>query len=270
VSEESTVGPSDLEVLQVKYGDRVTRKSIVFYEFDKTGQADAEQPMDYSFWVARNHDTVILVDTGYPIGERDWLGEVSRVPTPGGLELLGIKPLDVSLVIATHFHYDHIGYLHLFANAQIVAGRAEYHYWRRKFDENGLDGEFATAADLAAVERADAEGRLRLVDRPTDVFPGIRVYPVGGHCPGQLFVFVQSKTVPLILASDAAHLLAQVEKGWAFVAHTDLGQMRDALSLMSDLSHRTGAAVIPGHDPIVRASYPAIDGPAHDIATILG
>lgn len=89
---------SELQVLQVKYGDRTTRKNVVFHGFADTGEPDADQPMDYSFWVARADRTVVLVDTGYDIAAHDWLGEVSRTPVPEGLRLLCIAPEDVTLV----------------------------------------------------------------------------------------------------------------------------------------------------------------------------
>lgn len=265
-----TVGHDELSVLQVKYGDRVTRKSVVFHRFAESGEPDAEQPMDYSFWVARNETAVVLIDTGYDISRHDWLGEVSRTPTPDGLRLLGIDPADVQLVIATHFHYDHVGYIDLFTNAQIVASRSEYDYWTGKYAENELAGEFATVRDVTAIMRAGDEGRLRLVDGETAVFPGITVFPVGGHCPGQLLTYVESKSGPLILASDAIHLSEQLERGWPFFAHTDLDEMKHAIAFARTLSASTGAPVIPGHDPRVRADYPAVDGPASTIATVLG
>lgn len=263
-------GGGNFNVLQVKYGDRVTRKSIVFHDFASTGEPDADQPMDYSFWIARNHEHLVLVDTGYPISEHDWLGEISRTPSPEGLALLGIDPLDVDIVIATHFHYDHVGYIDLFRNATIVAARVEYDYWTAKYAENGLVGEFATVADVTAIMRANDEGRLRLVDGEEEIVDGLRVYPVGGHCPGQLLVFVESASGPRILASDAVHLGEQVEKGWPFFAHTDLEEMKRALAFATSLSESTGAPIIPGHDPRVAAQYPAIDGPAHEIVTVLG
>ena len=51
------------------------------------------------------------MDTGYDIAAQDWLGEISVMPTPDGLKLIGLDPLDVDMVITSHFHYDHIGYL---------------------------------------------------------------------------------------------------------------------------------------------------------------
>lgn len=258
------------EVLQVKYGERVTRKSVVFHDFASYGEPDGDLHMEYNFWVIRSGDEVILLDTGYDIPARDWLGEISVKPTPEGLALLGIDPLGVAMVITSHFHYDHIGYLRLFDNAQVVSGRSEYDYWFAKWRNDELDGEFAVAEHLAAVRKAEQDGRLWLVTEETEVRPGITVYPVGGHCPGELLTLVHGRSGPLILAADAAHFYEQIEHEWPFFAFTDLQEMRDALAFITELSRNTGAVVVPGHDGRVRERFPAVPGEAAEVATVLG
>ena len=58
------------------------------------------------------------------------------------------------MVITSHFHYDHIGYLSLFENARVVSGQKEYDYWFAKRDANALEGEFTTEDNLVPVEKA--------------------------------------------------------------------------------------------------------------------
>lgn len=266
---ESAAPSVPLEVVQVTYGERVTQKSVVLHDYASYGRPDGDLQMDYNFWVIRAGDTVILKDTGYDISARDWLGEQVVKDTPDALALLGIDPAEVTMVITSHFHYDHIGYLGLFTNAQVVSGAAEHEYWFGKWDNQQLEGEFTIAEHLQAVRKAEQEGRLRLISGETEVFPGITVYPVGGHCPGELLTLVRARSGPLILASDAAHFYEQIENEWPFFAFTDLGQMRAALSFITKLADETGATVIPGHDGRVREKFPSVEGPASDIATVL-
>jgi glyoxylase-like metal-dependent hydrolase (beta-lactamase superfamily II) len=262
-------GTDGVTVWQVKYGERVVRMSEVFHDFEQYGVPDAELAMDYNFWVVWSQGRTILVDTGYDIAKKDWLGEISVTPPPVGLELIDVDPLSVDMVITSHFHYDHIGYLQLFERAEVVAGRAEYDHWFAKFRADALEGEFSTAYDLAAVERAETEGRLRLVDAPTEVFPGITVYPVGGHCPGEILPEVQTADGPLILAADAAHFYEQIEHGWPFFAYSDIEQMKSALTFLQQRISDTGATVVPGHDARVRDRFPAAPGNAGRVANVL-
>jgi glyoxylase-like metal-dependent hydrolase (beta-lactamase superfamily II) len=296
----ATSSTDALEVIQVKYGERITQKSAVFHDYAGYGQPDGDLHMEYNYWILRRGDQLILFDTGYDISARDWLGEISVLPTPESLKLLGVDPLAVSMVITSHFHYDHIGYLGLFENAQVVSGareheywfgklhydhigylslfanaqvvsaQAEYDYWFAKWASDSLDGEFTIAEHLEAVRAAEQEGRLLLVDKQADVWPGVTVYPVGGHCPGELVTLARSRSGPIILAADAAHFYEQLENEWPFFAFTDLGEMRRALAFIKQLASSAGAVVVPGHDGRVRDRFPALDGTAASIATVLG
>ena len=104
----ATLGPAD-QVLSVRYAHRRVRRSEVFHEYDTYGVPDATLDMDYNFWVVRDDDGITLVDTGYDVPARDWLGEIAATPTPECLRLLDIAPESVTRVITSHFHYDHIG-----------------------------------------------------------------------------------------------------------------------------------------------------------------
>lgn len=266
MSESATAAVS---VWEVKYGERVVRKSDVLNDYAQYGLPDGDLDMNYNFWVIRSGDTVILLDTGYDIPKFDWLGEISVTPTPAALEILGIDPLDVDMVITSHYHYDHIGYLGLFANAQVVSAKAEYDYWIGKLEAGQLEGEFSTPDDLAPVVKAQQEGRLRLISEETEVFPGITVYPIGGHCPGELLTRIDTADGGLIMSVDAAHFYEQIENEWPFFAFTDLQEMKDGLRFINELAERTGATVIPGHDARVRDRFPAAPGEAGAIATVL-
>jgi glyoxylase-like metal-dependent hydrolase (beta-lactamase superfamily II) len=259
----------DLAIWQVKYGERSVLKSEVFDDFAALGVPDGSLAMDYNFWVLRGSAGTILYDTGYDIARRDWLGEISTTPPPVGLELIGVDPAAVDLVITSHFHYDHIGYLHLFTNARVVAAQAEYDFWFAKLAANGLAGEFATVADVQAVAAARDAGRLELVTEPAEVHPGLHVYPIGGHCPGQLLLRADGPSGSTILASDAAHFYEQVEHGWPFFAYTDRDAMIRGFDFIRELARSTAAVVVPGHDGRVRDLFPAAPGPAAAVATVL-
>src|ERR1700735_5545798 len=51
-----------LEFIQVKYGERVTRKGLVLDDYAAYGEPDGDLHMEYNFWVMRDGDTVMLLD----------------------------------------------------------------------------------------------------------------------------------------------------------------------------------------------------------------
>ncbi|MCS5723907.1 N-acyl homoserine lactonase family protein [Herbiconiux sp. CPCC 203407] len=260
-----------LSLIQVKYAERTAIKSRVFHEYAQHGLPDGELAMDYNYWIVRDGETVILLDTGYDVSEAEWLGEREVTAVPETLDVLGIDPSRVSLVVLSHYHFDHIGWLRLFPHAQVVAGRAEDEFWFGKLrTEEGLDGEFVDPRHLIEVQRARDEGRLTLIDAPTEIHPGIVVHPVSGHCPGQLLALVDTASGPRIVASDVAHFYEQIEHGWTFFVHSDLDDMRRSFETLRDLGAQHGAEIIPGHDARVRDRYPALPGAAGRFANLLG
>lgn len=260
---------SAMSVWSVKYGERVVKRSDVFHDYAQYGQPDGELDMDYDFWLIRSNGSTILLDTGYDIPKFDWLGEISVTPTPEGLRIIGVEPSDVNMVITSHYHYDHIGYLGLFRNAQVVSGQREYDYWIAKLKAGQLEGEFSTEDDLRPILAAENDGRLRLVSEKTEIFPGITVYPIGGHCPGELLTHIATADGGLIMTVDAAHFYEQIEHEWPFFAFTDLDEMKAGLSFINQLARETGATIIPGHDARVRDRFPAAPGDAGEVATVL-
>jgi glyoxylase-like metal-dependent hydrolase (beta-lactamase superfamily II) len=104
------IDPTELgvaaQVLSVRYARRQVRRSEVFHDYGSYGLPDATLDMDYNFWVIRDSDGITLVDTGYDVAARDWLGEIPVTSTPDCLHLLGIDPASVTRVVTSHFHYD--------------------------------------------------------------------------------------------------------------------------------------------------------------------
>jgi glyoxylase-like metal-dependent hydrolase (beta-lactamase superfamily II) len=260
---------TSLQIWQVRYAERVARKGYVFHDYAQYGLPDGPIPMDYSFWVIRSADAIILFDTGYDLPEYNTHDEVHVATPEEGLAKLGIRPDDVDLVIVSHFHYDHIGYLGLFERATVVAHRRERDHWFARWDAGELSGALVNPRHLAFVRKAEQQGRLHLVDAVAEVYPGITVYPVSGHSPGEILARVETAAGSFILASDAAHFYEEIELGWPFFTFSDINEMREGFAFINALAAQTGSTVIPGHDGRTRERFPAAEGDASDVAVRL-
>jgi len=140
--------------------------------------------MPYGFVLARNADRVVLVDAGFEaVGSGDWMRVKFHVdPYVSPVAMLrsaGVEPEQVTDVIVTHAHYDHMGSLGSFPHARYYLQRQELEKWKWAL---GLGPRFSaiTAAcnpdDVAAAERLVAEGRMRLLDGAvSELLPGISV-----------------------------------------------------------------------------------------------
>ena len=81
---------------------------------------------------------------------------------------------------------------------------------------------------------------------------------VGGHSPGQISLVVNGLDGPVLLASDAVHYYEELERGLPFEIYVDLAEMVAGYGLLRALVERTGAVLVPGHDPLVTERFPPV------------
>lgn len=257
------------EVLAVRYGYVSIPKSEVFYSFHSYGEPDALLRMDYYFWVLSSGTTTIVVDTGFNplVGRRR--GRTCSYPPLEALARLDIDPKSVSTLILTHFHYDHIGNVSAFLNADVVVDEQELAFWRSPGSTRFQFARSIEADELAHIDQIQAEGRLRLLGPKEVVMPGITALRVGGHTPGQMIVIVDTAVGPLVLASDAIHFYEELEKDRPFEVLADLDHTYQAFTTLRGLSETIGARIVAGHDPSVFESFPSLEGDCADFVVKL-
>jgi glyoxylase-like metal-dependent hydrolase (beta-lactamase superfamily II) len=239
------------EVLAVRYGTLPSRKSELYYRYESYRDPDGAAALDYYFWVLRRGGTTILVDTGFDPAAAERRGRTCLLPPLEALAELGIGPADVSAIVVTHLHYDHTGNLHAFPDARLFVPARELEFWTGDYARRPQFAPHAEREDVAHVERAAQEGRVRLTQGTEEILDGVQVVTVGGHSPGQQVMVVESDAGPVVLTSDAVHLYEELELDRPFAVMHDLEQMYAAYDLVHDLARSRGAVVVPGHDPEV-------------------
>ncbi|WP_044439539.1 N-acyl homoserine lactonase family protein [Agreia bicolorata] len=261
------------EVLIVKHGTRQTVKSDVFLNFPLYGEPDESIQMDYFFWVIRNAERTVVVDTGYSAHGGEVRARTVLISPPTAFELLGITPDSAPAVIITHAHYDHTGNVDYFDASEIVLARAEYEFWTGRHASRTQFHHSIEEYDLVQLDRAKAEGRLTLFDSHHTLAPGIEIIQVGGHTPGQSVVRVATSEGTVLLASDSVHFYEEYERDMPFTYVADLVKMYEAFDLIRDMN-RSGEAdhVVSGHDAETLSRFRAwgADGPFAGLAASIG
>ena len=98
------------------------------------------------------------------------------------MRLAGVAPEDITDIVISHAHWDHMGGIDLFPKATVWIQKAEYAYytgdaWQPGGKHGGIDPE-----DVKALVQRNTEGRLRLVDGDDiEILPGIRAYTGARH-----------------------------------------------------------------------------------------
>jgi glyoxylase-like metal-dependent hydrolase (beta-lactamase superfamily II) len=247
------------DVIAVRYGTRSTTRSDIFLHYPLYGEPDAAARMDYFFWVLRRADTTILVDCGFNAVSGGRRGRTMLSTPADALRQLGIEPADVSLLIATHAHYDHIGNLDAFGTAEVVMSEREYDFWTGPLASRPLFATSAEADDIDALRRANAAGRLRLLSGRTAVAPGIEVIDIGGHTPGQLIVTAELADGTAVIASDALHYYEEMRLDRPFTHVADLPAMYTGFELLRSLTRDGSHYLVAGHDPEVMQRFSPVD-----------
>jgi glyoxylase-like metal-dependent hydrolase (beta-lactamase superfamily II) len=249
-------GSTGRQVLAVKYGHRVTTRAESYLNFHLYGEPDAELDIDYYFWVIRDGHGVFLVDTGFAPEAGDRRHRAHYGTPAQALPELGIAPDDVTAIVITHAHWDHIGNVRQFPRAQLVMTEAEYAFWISPLAARAHFAAHREPEEIELLRQARGEDRLALFAGQYTLAPGIELVEVGGHTPGQLIASVATpEGGTAVLASDALHFYEEVERDRPFSILADLPAMYRAYDTLAQLATQPGTHLVAGHDPQVRTRF---------------
>ncbi|MEJ5375590.1 MAG: N-acyl homoserine lactonase family protein [bacterium] len=247
------------EVYALKYAGPFTSKLAMVLWMEGWDQ-DIER--NYYFWAIRSKtgDTT-LVDTGAgptEAGRRQLRNYVNPLEA---LARLGIDPEQVSKVIITHIHFDHVGGMEVFPRA---FPKARFYVQKKEFDfwmKNPLSKKkpFQTMTDFLAnqaLAKLQGSKQLVLVDGDCSIAPGMELLLVPGHTVGLQAVMVQTNRGRLILASDCAHIHKSFRDDIPSCLITD---MLAWLESYEKLRAKTSLDLIfPGHDVMMLRDFPKV------------
>jgi len=241
------------EVYAIRYGhhDRHARENFIGGD-----PHDGPQPLDYFVWAMVGAERTLLLDTGFDPAMGEKRQRRITKPIAEGLQAIGITPDRIETIIVSHLHYDHTGNYDLFPNASYhlqdcemayATGRCMCHpHLRIPFE----------ADDVVAMVRKVFAGRVTFHDGTDEIVPGITVHRIGGHSRGLQCVCVNTRRGQVVLASDTSHLYAHFEQGRVFPITYNVGEVLEGYATLKRLAP-SPAHIIPGHDPLVLARYPA-------------
>lgn len=179
------------------------------------------------------------------------------MPTAGSvvdsLDALGLAPEDITHVLFTHAHPDHIwGLLDdfdepLFYEATYMMGRAEWDYWWNPETVNTI-GNARAAFAVGAKRRMEAiEDSVILFDPGTEVLPGIASVASPGHTPGHMAFELPGA----LIVGDAIgnHHVALRHPEWRSGSDQDQDQAIASRKMLLDRASTENLAVVGFHLP---------------------
>ncbi len=212
----------------------------------------------YALWLIRGGGRNILFDSGFHRDRWFKLWTVKDYLRPDeAVRLAGVKPEEVTDVVVSHAHWDHMGGIDLFPNATVWIQREEFRYytgeaWQPGGDHGGIDPD-----DVKELVRINTEGRLRLVDGDDkEIIPGIRVYTGARHTYASQYLRVDGDP-PFVLASDNVYLYRNLTEHRASATFSDADHAANvaAQSRMIELAGSPDR-IVPGHDALQFQRFP--------------
>lgn len=214
----------------------------------------------------------IVVDTGPPDLERilkyhPYSKQEQRKPEQemvAQLEKIGVKPEEIDIVVLTHLHWDHVGEVTKFPNAEFIVSHEELRcaldplpclYVAYEALQLGMKPEF-----LKVIERIKT---VELEEK--EILEGVRIIPLPGHTFGSIGVVVETDKGPYVITGDAVPMYGNMkgvpEERLPYHMtgiYTDMKAMWKSFELIDKIVGHDFCRVIPGHDPEVfkKQRYP--------------
>ena len=245
------------EIFALKYAGPFDRK-LAMIMFN-TGWSE-DIAINYYIWAIRSKDgETTLVDTGTGSTLAKERGFKGFVPPEQMVARLGIKPEQVTKVVITHMHFDHVGgmenFPQLYPQAKFYVQKNEFDFWvnnpiAKRAPFKGLRW------DLGNKGLADLFGspRLVVVDGDMVIRPGMELLLTPGHTPALQGVLVNTAKGPAVVASDSAHIARSYKDDVPSGLIVDMVvwlKSYDKLRSKAPLAN-----LFPGHDTLMLTNYP--------------
>jgi glyoxylase-like metal-dependent hydrolase (beta-lactamase superfamily II) len=216
----------------------------------------------FIYWLIKDgNGKNILVDAGFlsDVEQAKQSGIAGYIRPDSLLAPLCLKAADITDVILTHPHWDHMDGINLFPNAVTWIQKDDYGYLVGEAWQGGRNGGF-NKRDVRKILELNLAGRVRFVNGDAqEIIPGIKVYTGSRHTFNSQYVLVKSGTERIILASDNVYSYYNLEHLESAPEHGtfDTVGYLNAMKRMKILAS-SEQLIVPGHDNLLFFRFPRI------------
>lgn len=166
---------------------------------------DDPAPLGVNAFLVDTGASLVLIDSGN--------GKAANGEALDNLRAAGYQPGQVTTVLLTHLHGDHVGGMAvdgkpIFPNATVYLERREADFWLgpdalKTAPQSRRPGMEKAKANLDPYEKA---GKLKIFDGAATLITGFDVVPAYGHTPGHTAYMLESKGQRLLVWGDIIHI----------------------------------------------------------------
>lgn len=174
-----------MRLIAFKYGATEITERMAFQD----GSEDVKLPVSLLFFLIEHKNKKILVDAGCDTMPGFKLIEFEKPARV--LESYGIKCTDITDVIITHSHHDHIDAVYNYRNANIYLQKEEV---------------------KAAEKYLQNAGKITLFDESEKIPDNIEIRHIGGHTKGSSIVLIKCGKNTFVLCGDECYTKENLSK----------------------------------------------------------
>jgi glyoxylase-like metal-dependent hydrolase (beta-lactamase superfamily II) len=256
------------DIYAIKFGERKNYVRIADQAIGYKG-ADSTKVF-FMYWLLKGkyNGKVILVDAGFTKDAAIDTNAITFTQPDKLLAGVNVKPEDITDIIITHPHWDHIGGIDLYPNAKVWIQEEDYtDFVAKRKDPEALG---FNKKDIQKVLDRKAKGSIAIINmhgkKDQDILPGITVVLTGSqHTPGSQYVSANNGKQNVIIASDNCKYYRNITNMLSSPATSDQKAYIRNLRWMKLFTGGDTDLLIPGHDPLVFTKYKLV---AKDIVEI--
>jgi glyoxylase-like metal-dependent hydrolase (beta-lactamase superfamily II) len=176
----------------------------------KAGLTTEFMPIPLTVTVLKIGDKTIMIDSGSGVGQ--WQANATNLPS--NMKAAGIDRSQISTILVSHFHPDHVWGLMekgtnaaVFPNAELIVSSTEYNWWTEPGRVEKLP-EGRRPAGKRIGDVFPTWKNWKLVEDNAEVAPGVRMIAAAGHTPGHSAFLVTSGKDQLMVSNDTVYVPA--------------------------------------------------------------
>jgi glyoxylase-like metal-dependent hydrolase (beta-lactamase superfamily II) len=174
---------------------------------------DGRMILSFQAFVLRSRGKSVMIDTCIGADRKREFDVFTNMQTTflEDLRAAGFPPEQVSAVLCTHLHFDHVGWntqrvggkwVPTFPRARYLFGRREWQHWKHLRDTGGYHHMDHLVDSIDPVMEA---GLVDFIDPDFQITDEVSLIPTPGHTPGHVSVLIRSRGAEAVITGDLMH-----------------------------------------------------------------
>jgi hypothetical protein len=186
------------EVYALKYSAIMHDSTITAHEKDSVN-------IDFMIWLIKGNGKFILMDAGYlySVESAKNFDVIDDLRPDSTLQKLMLKPEEVTDIILSYQHLDHINSIDVFPNAQVWVQKDDYTYFTTAaWQKGGVNSEF-NRKEVKKLIDVHEKGRVTLFEGYNkEIIQGLKIFPGSRNPSLPQYALVKTSLGNMALASD--------------------------------------------------------------------